>query len=143
MLTEKTRFLKRSKNASALLSSTCVFKYLKNQRFIRIPERPARRLIFLLSCWLSDTYIWTGQHLNCIFRAFCTFCTLMSRIISQEYSFLLKEARSFCKNIHLRNKICLHPIFNFIGFYSIWSTIWSTFCQTIFSIVASHSLEGK
>ena len=106
------------------------------------PQQPAR-LIFLLSCWLSDTYIWTGQHLNCIFRAFCTFCTLMSRIISQEYSFLLKEARSFCKNIHLRNKICLHPIFNFIGFYSIWSTIWSTFCQTIFSIVASHSLEGK
>jgi hypothetical protein len=35
-------------------------------------------------------YVWTGQHLGCIFRAFCTFCTLMSRNISQEYSFFCK-----------------------------------------------------
>ena len=53
---------------------------------------------------------------------------------------LLQIICSFCKNIHLRNKISLHQIFNFKGYYSIWSTIWSTFCQTIFSIVASHSL---
>jgi hypothetical protein len=35
-------------------------------------------------------YVWTGQHLDCNFRAFCTFCTLMSRNISQEYSFFCK-----------------------------------------------------
>ena len=44
MFPEKTRFWGRRKNASTLLSSTCVFKYLKNKKFIHIPERPARRL---------------------------------------------------------------------------------------------------
>ena len=71
-------------------------------------------------------YVWTGQHLSCNFRAFCTFCTLMSRNISQEYSFFCKIFVLFCKNIQLRNKISLHPIFNFKGYYLIWSTIWST-----------------
>ena len=44
VLTRKTRFLKRSKNASALFSSTCIFKYLKIMKIIHIRERPARRL---------------------------------------------------------------------------------------------------
>ena len=43
MFPEKTRFWGRRKNASTLLSSTCVFKYLKNKKFIHIPERPGRR----------------------------------------------------------------------------------------------------
>ena len=52
-----------------------------------IPLRlPGRRLILRLFCWLLVICVWAGQHLGCIFRAFCTFCTLMSRIISQEYS---------------------------------------------------------
>ena len=44
MFPEKTRFLKRSKNASALLSSTCVFKYLKIMKIIHIPQQPVRLL---------------------------------------------------------------------------------------------------
>ena len=44
MFPEKTRFGGDEKNASTLLSSTCVFKYLKNKKFIHIRERPARRL---------------------------------------------------------------------------------------------------
>ena len=44
MFPEKTRFGGDAKNASTLLSSTCVFKYLKNKKFIHIRERPARRL---------------------------------------------------------------------------------------------------
>ena len=60
-------------------------------RVIFIPRQlPARRLILRLICWFSMIYVWTGQHLGCNFRAFCTFCTLMSRNISQEYSFFCK-----------------------------------------------------
>ena len=44
MFPEKTRFGGDAKNASTLLSSTCVFKYLKNKKFIHIREHPARRL---------------------------------------------------------------------------------------------------
>ena len=44
MFPEKTRFWGRRKNASTLLSSTCVFKYLKIMKIIHIQERPARRL---------------------------------------------------------------------------------------------------
>ena len=44
MFPEKIRFWGRTKNASTLLSSTCVLKYLKNKKFIHIRERPARRL---------------------------------------------------------------------------------------------------
>ena len=44
MFPEKTRFGGDAKNASTLLSSTCVFKYLKNKKFIHIRERPVRRL---------------------------------------------------------------------------------------------------
>ena len=44
MFPEKTRFGRDTKNASALLSSTCVFMYLKNPKIIHIRERPARRL---------------------------------------------------------------------------------------------------
>ena len=44
MFPEKTRFGGDEKNASTLLSSTCVFKYLKNKKFIHIRERPVRRL---------------------------------------------------------------------------------------------------
>ena len=44
MFPEKTRFGGDAKNASTLLSSTCVFKYLKNKKFIHIRERPGRRL---------------------------------------------------------------------------------------------------
>lgn len=43
MFPEKTRFGRDTKNASALLSSTCVFMYLKNPKIIHIRERPARR----------------------------------------------------------------------------------------------------
>ena len=39
---------------------------------------------------ISMICVWIGQHLSCNFRAFCTFCTLMSRNISQEYSFFCK-----------------------------------------------------
>ena len=53
-------------------------------------QLPVRRLILRLLCWFSMIYVWTGQHLSCNFRAFCTFCTLMSRNISQEYSFFCK-----------------------------------------------------
>ena len=44
MFPPKTRFGRDVKNASALLSSTCVFMYLKNPKIIHIRERPARRL---------------------------------------------------------------------------------------------------
>ena len=44
MFPEKTRFGRDTKNASALLSSTCVFMYLKNPKIIHIRERPGRRL---------------------------------------------------------------------------------------------------
>ena len=44
MFPEKTRFGRDTKNASALLSSTCVFIYLKNPKIIHIRERPVRRL---------------------------------------------------------------------------------------------------
>ena len=44
MFPEKTRFGGDAKNASTLLSSTCVFKYLKKRKFIHILQQPARRL---------------------------------------------------------------------------------------------------
>ena len=44
MFPEKTRFGRDTKNASALLSSTCVFMYLKNPKIIHIRERPEQRL---------------------------------------------------------------------------------------------------
>ena len=44
MFPEKTRFGRDTKNASALLSSTCVFMYLKNPKIIHIRERPVQRL---------------------------------------------------------------------------------------------------
>ena len=44
MFPEKTRFGGDEKNASTLLSSTCVFKYLKNKKFIHILQLPGRRL---------------------------------------------------------------------------------------------------
>ena len=87
--------------------------YLICQSWLTLQPLPARRLIFRLLFWFSMDYVLTGQHLGCKFRAFCTFCTLMSRNISQEYSFFLQDIRSICRNIHLRNKISLHPIFNF------------------------------
>ena len=43
MFPEKTRFGGDAKNASTLLSSTCVFKYLKNKKFIHILRLPVRR----------------------------------------------------------------------------------------------------
>ena len=43
MFPEKTRFGGDEKNASTLLSSTCVFKYLKNKKFIHILQLPGRR----------------------------------------------------------------------------------------------------
>ena len=41
-VSRKNTFWERYKNASVLLSGTYVYGRLKNQRFIRIPERPAR-----------------------------------------------------------------------------------------------------
>jgi len=95
-------------------------------KIIHIPLQPARRLILRLLCWFSMIYVLTGQHLSCNFRAFCTFCTLMSRNISQEYSFFLQDIRSFCKDIQLRNKISLHPIFNFRVITQSGQHVWST-----------------
>ena len=47
-------------------------------------------------------------------------------IFRKNIRFFCKIFVLFCKNIQLRNKISLHPIFNFKGYYLIWSTIWST-----------------
>ena len=75
--------------------SLCLYKtYLVilnscSSKFI-LRQLPGRRLILRLICWFLMIYVWTGQHLGCNFRAFCTFCTLMSRNISQEYSFFCK-----------------------------------------------------
>ena len=62
MFPEKTRFWGRHKNASTLLSSTCVFKYLKNKKFIHIRERPARRLTDADYQYITEIWETFGKH---------------------------------------------------------------------------------
>ena len=45
-------------------------------------------------CWLSAIYIRTGQHIRCIFRTFCTFCTL-TYVLFQEKTPMLLFLTSF------------------------------------------------
>lgn len=74
---------------------------------------------------ISMIYVWTGQHLGCNFRAFCKFCTLMSRNISQEYSFF------FCKIF-----VLFAGIFNYV--------IKSVFIQSLtFRVITQFGQQWK
>ena len=62
MFPEKTRFRRDTKNASALLSSTCFFMYLKNPKIIHIRERPARRLTEADYQHITEIWETSGKH---------------------------------------------------------------------------------
>ena len=62
MFPEKTRFGRDTKNASALLSSTCVFMYLKNPKIIHIRERPGRRLTDADYQYITEIWETFGKH---------------------------------------------------------------------------------
>ena len=62
MFPPKTRFGRDVKNASALLSSTCVFMYLKNPKIIHIRERPGRRLTDADYQYITEIWETLGKH---------------------------------------------------------------------------------
>ena len=62
MFPQKTRFGRDVKNASALLSSTCVFMYLKNPKIIHIRERPGRRLTDADYQYITEIWETFGKH---------------------------------------------------------------------------------